>query len=68
MKDFTERTRKLLKEEEQFEINLFNEITHNKTIAEIEASGFGLSNMVIASTKRGFYGKTVLSLTKFYHS
>ena len=47
---------------------MFEEITKNKTIAEIQASGFGLSNMSIVGTKRGYYGKTVLSLTKAYHS
>jgi ATP-dependent RNA/DNA helicase IGHMBP2 len=62
------RTRELLKEEQQREIELFQELTSNKTIAEIEASGYGLSNMVITSSKRGYYGKTVLSLTKAYHS
>lgn len=37
-------------------------------MAEIEAAGYGLSNMLIISSKRGYYGKTVLSLTKAYHS
>jgi hypothetical protein len=43
-------------------------MTKNKTIAEIEAAGYGLSNMVVVATKRGYYGKTVISLTKAYHS
>ena len=43
-------------------------MTKNKSMGEIEASGYGLSNMVVNSTKRGYYGKTVLSLTKTYHS
>jgi hypothetical protein len=68
MQEFVKRTRELLKEEEQFEIDLFNDMTKNKTIQEIETSGYGLSNMTVVSTKRGFYGKTILTLTKTYHS
>lgn len=62
------RTRELLEKEKQCEIDLFQELTNEKTIAEIEAAGYGLANMVITSSKRGYYGKTVLSLTKAYHS
>lgn len=43
-------------------------MTKNKSIAEIEALGYGLSNMLVTGSKRGYYGKTVLSLTKAYHS
>jgi len=43
-------------------------MTKNKTIQEIEGSGFGLSSMTVVSTKKGFYGKTILTLTKTYHS
>ena len=37
-------------------------------MAEIEAEGFGLGNMTVIATKRGYYGKTILTLTKTYHS
>lgn len=43
-------------------------MTKNKSIADIEALGYGLAAMTIVSTKRGFYGKTILTLTKTYHS
>lgn len=58
----------MLKEEERYEIELFDEMTKNKSIADIEALGYGLAAMTIVSTKRGFYGKTILTLTKTYHS
>ncbi len=43
-------------------------MTKNKSIADIEALGYGLASMAIVSSKRGFYGKTILTLTKAYHS
>lgn len=68
VKEFTKQTRELLREEEKYEIALFEEMTKNKTITEIEALGYGLAAMTVTSTKRGFYGKDILTLTKTYHS
>ena len=43
-------------------------MTSHKSMAEIESDGYGLGNMTVVATKRGYYGKTILTLTKTYHS
>jgi len=43
-------------------------MTKNKSIGEIETFGYGLSSMQVLSTKRGYYGKTIVTLYKSYHS
>lgn len=43
-------------------------MTKNKTIAEIETQGYGLAAMTVVASKRGYYGKTILTLFKTYHS
>jgi ATP-dependent RNA/DNA helicase IGHMBP2 len=68
VREFTKQTRQLLREEEKYEIELFEEMTKHKSIGEIEALGYGLAAMSVVATKRGFYGKDILTLTKSYHS
>lgn len=68
VEDFVGQTRILLRQEEECERGVFDKMVRDRSMGEIEGEGYGLGNMTVVSSKRGYYGKTILTLTKAYHS